>query len=152
MSTNKLCIYTDYMVAFGNSVWMYYIEKLNIGEYPKDKKCLLVKYGFKCAKQSLDSLHCGYYVCEHLKTYGQYKVNREDVSHHCFMYLYFVSPFLLLTSFYCISFLIIGWNGIILLQRICKTVELIMLYRTCACSCTVRSSMQKAHYSTRMRR
>jgi hypothetical protein len=30
MSTNKLCIYTDYMVAFGNSVWMYYIEKLNI--------------------------------------------------------------------------------------------------------------------------
>jgi hypothetical protein len=25
MSTRKLCIYTDYMVAFENSAWMYYI-------------------------------------------------------------------------------------------------------------------------------
>jgi hypothetical protein len=24
-STSKLCIYTDYIVAFENSVWMYYI-------------------------------------------------------------------------------------------------------------------------------
>jgi hypothetical protein len=80
---------------------MYYIEKLNNGEYPTDKKRLSVKYGFKCAKQSLGSLHCGYYVCEHLRTCGQYRVNREDVSHHCFMYLYFISLifYCLLTSF-----------------------------------------------------
>jgi hypothetical protein len=80
---------------------MYYIEKLNNGEYPMDRKHLLVKYDFKCAKQSLSSLHCGYYVCEHLRTCGQYRVNREDVSHNCFIYLYFVSPFFhsLLTSF-----------------------------------------------------
>jgi hypothetical protein len=50
MSTSKLCIYTDYMVAFENSAWMYYIEKLNNGEYLPDRKHLLVKYGFKCAK------------------------------------------------------------------------------------------------------
>jgi hypothetical protein len=79
---------------------MYYIEKLNNGEYPMDKRRLSIKYGYKCAKQPLDSLHCGYYVCEHLRTCGQYRVNHEDVSHHCFMYLYFVSPFFhcLLTS------------------------------------------------------
>jgi hypothetical protein len=117
MSTSKLCIYTDYMVAFWNNVWMYYVEKLNNGEYPTGRKCLSVKYGFKYDKQPLGSLHCRYYVCDPLRTYGQYRVNREDVSHHCFMYLYFVSPFFhfLLTFFYCISFLIIGWNGIILL-------------------------------------
>jgi hypothetical protein len=80
------------MVVFGNSVWMYYIEKLNNGEYPLNRKSLSVQYGFKCAKQTLGSLHCGYYVCKHLRTCGQYKVNREDVSHHCFMYLYFISP------------------------------------------------------------
>jgi hypothetical protein len=113
---------------------MYYIEKLNNGEYPMDRKHLLVKYDFKCAKQSLSSLHCGYYVCEHLRTCGQYRVNREDVSHNCFIYLYFVSPFFhsLLTFFYCISIIIIGWNGIIILQRICKTMESTILYRTFA--------------------
>jgi hypothetical protein len=80
---------------------MYYIEKLNNGEYLTDSKRLSVKYDFKCAKQPLGSLHCGYYVCEHLRTCGHYKVNHEDVSHHCFIYLYFVSPFFhcLLTSF-----------------------------------------------------
>jgi hypothetical protein len=89
------------MVAFGNSVFMYYIKKLNNGEYPSNRKRLLVKYGFKCAKQPLGSLYCGYYVCEHLRTCGQYRVNREDVSHYCFMYLYFISPFFhyLLNSF-----------------------------------------------------
>jgi hypothetical protein len=92
-STSKLCIYTDYMVAFGNSAWMYYIQKLNNGQYPPNRKCLSVKYDFKCAKQPLGSLHCRYYKCEHLRTCGQYKVNREDVSHHCFLYLYFLSPF-----------------------------------------------------------
>jgi hypothetical protein len=96
-STSKLCIYTDYMDAFGKSAWMYYIEKLNNGEYSLNRKRLLVKYGFKCAKQPLSSLHCGYYVCEHLKPRGQYIVNHEDVSHHYFMYLYFVSPFSFLT-------------------------------------------------------
>jgi hypothetical protein len=143
MSTSKLCIYTDYMVAFENSVWMYYIEKLNNGEYPMDRKRLLVKCSFKCVKQPLASLHYGYYVCEHLRTCEQYKINREYVSHHCFMYLYFVSPFFIpyLLLFYCTSFLIVGWNGIIHLQRICKTVESIMLYRTYACSCVVRLSM-----------
>jgi hypothetical protein len=46
-------------------------------------------------------LHCGYYVYEHLRTRGQYKVNRKDVSYHYFMYLYFVSPnFSLLTYFF----------------------------------------------------
>jgi hypothetical protein len=86
-STIKLCIYTDYIVAFRNSVWMYYIQKLNNNQYPPNRKRLSVKYGFKCAKQPLGSLHCGYYVC------GQYKVNHEDVSHHYFIYLYFLSPF-----------------------------------------------------------
>jgi hypothetical protein len=40
-------------------------------------------------------------VCEHLRTCGRYRVNHEDISHHCFMYLYFVSPVFhcLLTSF-----------------------------------------------------
>jgi hypothetical protein len=43
-------------------------------------------------------------VCEHLRSCGQYRVNREDVSHHCFMYLYFVSPsFSLLTYFFFIA-------------------------------------------------
>jgi hypothetical protein len=72
---------------------MYYIEKLNNDEYLLNRKHLSVKYDFKCVKQPLGSLHYGYYVCEHLMTCGQYRVNREDVSHHCFMYLYFVSPF-----------------------------------------------------------
>jgi hypothetical protein len=100
-STSKLCIYIDYMVAFVNSASMYYIEKLNNGEYPSNRKSLSVKYDFKCAKQLLGSLYCGYYVCEQLRTCGQYIVNCEDVSHHCFMYLYFVSPFFhcLLNSF-----------------------------------------------------
>jgi hypothetical protein len=101
MSTSKLCIYTDYMVVFENNVCMYYIENLNNGEYMKDRKRLSVKYDFKCAKQPLSSLHYGYYMCEHLRTYGQYKVNREHVSHRYFMYLYFISPnfHCLLTSF-----------------------------------------------------
>jgi hypothetical protein len=47
------------MVTIGNNAWMYYIKKLNDGEYPPNRKCLSVKYGFKCAKQALDSLHCG---------------------------------------------------------------------------------------------
>jgi hypothetical protein len=131
------------MVAFGKNAWMYYIEKLNNDQYPLDRKRLSVKYGFKCAKQPLGSLHCGYYVCEYLRTCGQYRVNREDVSHHYFMYLYFVSPFFIayLILFYCTSFLIIAWNGIILLQRICKMVESPILYRTFVRSCAVRSFM-----------
>jgi hypothetical protein len=89
------------MVAFRNSAWMYYIEKLNNDEYQLNRNSLSVKDGFKCAKQSLGSLHYGYYVCEHLRTCGKYRVNCEDVSHYCFMYLYCVSPFFLclLTSF-----------------------------------------------------
>jgi hypothetical protein len=88
LSTSKLCIYTDYIVAFRNNDWMYCIQKLNNGQYLVNKKCLSVKYGFKCAKQPLGSLHCLYYVCEHLRTCKQYKVNREDVSRHYFIYLY----------------------------------------------------------------
>jgi hypothetical protein len=72
---------------------MYYIQKLNNGQYPPNRKYLSIKFGFKCSKQPLGSLHCGYYVCEHFRICGTYKVNREDVSHHCFMYLYFLSPF-----------------------------------------------------------
>jgi hypothetical protein len=78
---------------------MYYIEKLNNGRYPLNRKCLLVKYSFKCAKQPLGSLSCRYYVCKHLRTCEQYRVHHEDVSHHCFIYLYFVSLF-------CIAYLI----------------------------------------------
>jgi hypothetical protein len=112
MSTSKLCIYTNYMVAFGNSVWLYYIKKINNGEYPPNRKHLSVKYGLKCAKQPSGSLYYGYYVCEHLRMCGQYKVNREGVSHHCFMYLYFVSLFFItnLILFYYISILIIRWR------------------------------------------
>jgi hypothetical protein len=109
------------MVAFGNSGLMCYIEKLNNGEYPPTRMSLSVKYGFKCVMQPLSSFHCEYYVCEHLRTCGQYRVNHEDVSHYCFMYLYFVSPFFhYLILFCCISILIIGWNGIIHLQRYAK--------------------------------
>jgi hypothetical protein len=68
--TGKLCIYTNYMVTFGNSVWMYYIEKLNNDEYSPNRKHLSVKYIFKCTKQPLGSLHYGYYMCEHLRTCG----------------------------------------------------------------------------------
>jgi hypothetical protein len=82
---------------------MYYIEKINNGEYPTDRKRLSVKYDFKCVKQSLGSLHYGYYVCEHLRICGQYKVNREDVSHYYFMYLCFVSPFLIAYFFFIAS-------------------------------------------------
>jgi hypothetical protein len=143
MSTRKLCIYTDYMVAFGNGIWMYYIEKVNNDEYSTDRKRLSVKYGFKCAKQPLGSLHCGYYMCEHLRTRGQYRVYREDVSHHYFIYLYFVSPF-----FYCLltSFLLhhfsnyrVEWNYPF--TKICKMVESTILYRTYAYSCTMKSFM-----------
>jgi hypothetical protein len=63
MSTNKLCIYIDYMVAFVNIAWIYNIEKLNNGEYSTDRKHLSVKYSFKYAKWPLGSLQCGYYVC-----------------------------------------------------------------------------------------
>jgi hypothetical protein len=76
-SNSKLCIYTHYMVAFGNSVW----------------KRLSIKFGFKCSKQPLGSLYYGYYMCDYLRICGTYKANREDVSHHYFMYLYFLSPF-----------------------------------------------------------
>jgi hypothetical protein len=63
-------------------------------EYPpKQEVCLPVKYDFKCVKQPVGFLHCRYYVCEHLRTCEDHRVNREDVSHHRFMYLYFVSPF-----------------------------------------------------------
>jgi hypothetical protein len=81
-SNSKLCIYTKYMVGFRNSAWMYYIQKLNNGQYPPNRKRLSIKFGFKCSKQPLGSLHCGYYVCEHLRVGGTYKVNHEDVSHH----------------------------------------------------------------------
>jgi hypothetical protein len=92
-SNSKLCIYADYMVAFGNTAWMYYIQKLNIGQYPLNRKHLSIKFGFKCSKQPLGSLHCRYYMCEHLMICRTYKVNREDVNHHCFTYLYFLSSF-----------------------------------------------------------
>jgi hypothetical protein len=85
------------MVAFVNRAWMYYIKKLNNGKYSPNRKCLSVKYGLKCTKQPLGSLHCGHYVCKHVRTCEQYIVNREDVIYHCFMYLYFILPFLLLT-------------------------------------------------------
>jgi hypothetical protein len=62
----------------------------------------------------MGSLHCGYYVCEHLRICGTYKVHREDVSHH---YKYYVCEHL------SISILIIRRNGIIHLNMTCKEVE-----------------------------
>jgi hypothetical protein len=47
---SKLYIYIEYMVAFGNHDWMYYIKKLNNDKYPPNMKRLSVKYDFKCAK------------------------------------------------------------------------------------------------------
>jgi hypothetical protein len=79
---SKLCIYTDYMVGFENSAWIYYIQKLNNDQYLSNRKHLSIKFGFKCSKQPLGSLYCRYYVCEHLRMCGTYKVNREDVSYH----------------------------------------------------------------------
>jgi hypothetical protein len=48
---------------------MYYVDRLNNGQYPKDKKRLAIGFSFKCAK--------------HLRITGQYLVNREKVSYHC---------------------------------------------------------------------
>jgi hypothetical protein len=81
-SNSKLCIYTNYMVGFENSAWMYYSQKLNNGQYLSNRKRLSIKFGFKCSKQPLGLLHCGYCVCHHLRICGTYKVNREDVIHH----------------------------------------------------------------------
>jgi hypothetical protein len=47
------------------------------------RKHLAIDWSFKCAKQPLGSLHCGYYACEHLRVIGQYKVDHEHVSYHC---------------------------------------------------------------------
>jgi hypothetical protein len=63
-------IYTDYMIAFRNSAWIYYIQKLNNSEHLPNKKYLSVKYDFKCAKQPLSSIHYRYYMCEHIRTCG----------------------------------------------------------------------------------
>jgi hypothetical protein len=92
-STSKLCIYTDYMVAFKNSAWMYYIEKINNSEYLLNKKRLSVKYGFSVPSNPWVLSIVGIMCASTLGICGQYIVNREDVSHHCFMYLYFVSHF-----------------------------------------------------------
>jgi hypothetical protein len=82
-------------------------------------------------------------MCEHLMTCGQYVVNREDIRHHCFMYLYFVSPF-----FHCLlnSFLLhqypnyrVEWDYPF--TKDMQKVESIMLYRTFARSYVVRSFM-----------
>jgi hypothetical protein len=62
---------------------MYYVDRLNNGQYPKDRKQLAIGFGFKCVKQPLGSLHYGYYTCERLRITGQYLVNREKVSYHC---------------------------------------------------------------------
>ena len=45
---------------------------------------MVLKVGYDCkvCKQEPGSLHCGYYMCEHLRMAQVYKVNREDVSHH----------------------------------------------------------------------
>jgi hypothetical protein len=83
---------------------MYYIEKLNNVEYPNHMNRLSVKYGFKYVKQPLGSLYCRYYMYEHLITCGQYKVNHKYISHHCFMYLYFVSSFSSLLTYIFIAF------------------------------------------------
>jgi hypothetical protein len=61
---------------------MYYVDKLNNGQYPKDRKRLAIRFGFKCAKQPLGSLHCGYYMCKHLRIARQYIVNHDNVSNH----------------------------------------------------------------------
>jgi hypothetical protein len=66
---------------------MYYVDRLNNGQHPKGRKRLSIGYDFKCSKQPLDSLHCGYYTYEHLRITGQYIVNHEKVSYHCVIYL-----------------------------------------------------------------
>jgi hypothetical protein len=62
---------------------MYLVVKLNDGQHPKVRKHLAISWNFKCAKQPLVSLHCGYYACEHLWVTGQYRVDHEHVSYHC---------------------------------------------------------------------
>jgi hypothetical protein len=130
LSTSKLWIYTDYMVAFENSAWMYYIQMLNNDQYPPNKKCLLIKYGFKCVKQSLGSLHCGYYMCDHLRTCGRAVQSKSWRCKSSLFYIFIFSFTIfhcLINSFYCISFLIIGRSEIILLLMICKKLDSTML-------------------------
>jgi hypothetical protein len=148
---------------------MYYIDRLNNGQYPKGRKRLAIRYDFKCAKQPLRSLHCRYYTCEHLRITVQYMVNREKVSYHCVIYLLSLSSniftFYVLVNvplcccsllinnrilLFFISIIIIRRNVHIFFIRICKSMESIMLYPTCVCSYVMRYSMHKKDSSTRM--
>jgi hypothetical protein len=49
---------------------MYYIDRLNNDQYPKDRKRLAIGFGFKYANQPLGSLHCGCYKCKLLRITG----------------------------------------------------------------------------------
>jgi hypothetical protein len=104
-----------------------------------------------------------------LSIMGQYMVNREKVSYYYVLYLLNLSSNIftfcvLINVLLCccsllinnrillffINIIIIRRNLHILLIRICKRTESIMLYPTCVCSCAMRYSMHKEGSSTRM--
>jgi hypothetical protein len=132
-STRKLCIYTNYMIVFENSAWMYYIESSIMVN--------TCRTGSACQSNTASSMPSNPWVLSNVGITCASTLGHVVSTVLCIYILFHHFFIAYLILFYCISFLIIKWNGIILLQRIYKMVESTMLYQTFARSCTMRSSM-----------
>jgi hypothetical protein len=97
--TGKLCYLSTSKLFYILTIWLHLEIVPGCSTFKSSIMVNTRRTGNACQSNTASSvsskcsLYCGYYVCEHLRICGQYKVNREDVSHHCFMYLYFLSLF-----------------------------------------------------------